>query len=204
MAERFPVLIFASGKSTRMQQPKAMLQINGIPWIQQQATALSSLNFSNIFIVTNKDLYITLQKLCPNQIIILNEQDSLGPFFSIQLGIQSILKKFPSTSVFIKPVDIPVSDTEVWQQLESKIIPGILASIPSYSNKKGHPVCVSNNIARKIEKFDVYAENARLDYILRDIPEENKLICKVNDKKIILNINSPEDWERYLETYSGN
>lgn len=203
MANRCPVLIFASGKSTRMGHPKALLTIDRIPWIAHQVNSLHSLGFINIFIITNIDLYSILKKLCPNQTILLNELDSLGPFSSIQCGVQAILKKLPSSSIFIKPVDIPIPDAEVWQELESKITPRILATIPSYLNKKGHPVCISNDLAKKIDKFDVHSENARLDYILKDVSEQQKLICNVNDAKIILNINSPEDWEKYLATYSG-
>ena len=63
----------------------------------------------------------------------------------------------------------------------------------AFNGKSGHPVMISKNISLRINEIKV--TNYNLRNILKEFP---KTEVEVNDEGILANINTKEDFEKYL------
>lgn len=179
-------VILAGGKSTRMKRDKAFLDIDGEKLIDLIYRQLEP-HFDEILISVsrkNADLF-------SNYKIVIDENEGEGPL----RGILSGLKAASNETVFFIATDIPNIDLE------------LLKSIISFSEE--FDVIVPKTLAGHYEPlFAVYKKslvskiysflNSGRRKIIDLYPLCNtKFILMDNEEKLI-NINTPEDYKRFL------
>ena len=191
----FAVVILAAGFSGRMGIPKLSL-----PFDEHRSFAGKIIQeyllagCKNIVIVVNEPGLQSLkqQKYFPDKAhvsVILNNHPERERFFSLQTGLQAIRTKMP---VFIQNIDNPFINRDLLFRL-AKTFRREACIVPRHNGYGGHPVLLSWEIARDLERSPDWTQN------LRDFLQAYPIIgCPVSDENIFININSPQEYQKYF------
>lgn len=187
-------ILLAGGNGQRMGGNKALMEYHGQPWILSQLRQIREVAFQNITVVTNPEaeasLVEILAKTNPSVSIVTNSHTEMGPFSSLLLAIAAT----PEAASFVCPVDTPLRAATLKKLRQAWLQHGHLdALVPSYKDRKGHPVILSTELQRELLKFNVGNPEARLDFVIKALPENKKKVFKLEDPFISLNLNTPED-----------
>jgi len=190
-------IVLAAGESSRMGSPKALLELqSGVSLLEHQVCVLADAGCSSIACVLGAEADLIMgMHASLNVDWLLNEDWPKGQFTSIQLGLAWMLDR-DGGGALIQPVDVVLESPDTANSiLQTAMINSHLgALVPEYGGRGGHPVFISSRAAKALVQIDPEREDARLDrqiVIMQDV-----LRLPVNDKGILLNINTPEEWER--------
>jgi len=190
-----PVLILAAGKGSRMGTPKALMHGGNEPWWQTQLARLRDARIESVWVLSPEvHAIIGVGTLAPANIVI---SDSSRPMFaSICAGIES-LRIHPPRGLYILPIDVPASrDHALWLSLQSAAVP----TAPTFAGRRGHPIYlpwawITSTLDSKLADTSD-PDSLRLDELLRPAVLE----IPVNDPSVVCNLNTPEDFRRFLES----
>jgi len=201
-------ILLAGGKSERMGVDKGLLKYQHTFWILEQLHRISKTkvknvyiglgyNYKNYFKAINWFENATKKPFVFNKLtihIVINKYPEFGTFSTLQTVLKSLKNK---EDVLINHIDIPIlnfTDFNKIIELKNTVV------IPSFRNKKGHPVKLSYSFWKKLIKVDLQSEDARLDYQLKKLPEKSISYVLVNDASITKNLNTKKDWISFLNT----
>jgi len=134
------VILLAAGRSSRLGQPKALVDVNGQTLITHLVRRLHQLKTVDVTVVTNNDLLAEIMLLCPSTHVVLNPHPEGGRTGSIQCGLASILERngrLPK-KVLLVPVDRPGWTVEIVDDL----LQLNRSSCPVWDNRGGHPLLI--------------------------------------------------------------
>ena len=199
--KRISGIILAAGKSSRMGYDKALISIdneinvikiiNKIALVTQDIAVIASDNYNNL----KKTLY-GLKRIS----VVKNPNPAPGMFSSIKVGVDFFIN---SDFIFLQPVDNMFVPKDVYKILYKNlsteydfIKPYI---IDNHQNKRGgHPIIITKSGIKKIMLASVYDN-------LKNIMRGSKVkFIKVGAEEILLNINTKEELNKYLEKNNGN
>jgi len=190
---KYSVIILAAGRSNRMGSPKfAMVFNDKRTFLDEIIDRYNSFGCKDIVVVLNRDgiTYLQKQKKKFPENVILTENTHLEweRFYSIKTAVLSLKNKFP---VFIHNVDNPFVNHNVLKKLLTFSISDYV--VPAYKNHGGHPVLLSPVVCEKI------ATEKQNDIVFSEFLKRfNKTKIEVNDKNILVNINTKEDYRTYI------
>ena len=133
------MILLAAGRSSRLGQPKALVDIDGKPLIQRFMNRLHQLQ-AEVTVVTNTDLLADIMLLCPSAHVVLNPDPEKGRTASVQCGLASILERngrLPR-KVLLVPVDRPGWSVE----LVGHLLKSETSACPVWNNRGGHPLLI--------------------------------------------------------------
>ena len=194
------VIVLAGGNSERMSFPKSFLMIGGKTFLERICNQYLISGVKDIHVVMNKMFLSNKWSNYSDSIrsyvnFIENKQQELGRFHSIKLGAEKIKE---SDYCFVQNIDNPFVSEEIISLLwKNRIRNGFVS--PSCKGISGQPVLISKEIIQSI--------NSSLDgeINLRDILRNyEKNIIEVNNERILCNINTREDYEKYIQSYELN
>ena len=137
------VIVLAAGRSSRLGQPKALVDVDGCPLIAHLVQRLQRVNDIEVTIVTNNDILADVYLACPETHVVLNPDPEKGRTGSIQCGLSSILERkgrLPKR-VLIAPVDRPGWSVEIVMNL----IASSTTSSPVWEGRGGHPLLIAGD-----------------------------------------------------------
>ena len=195
MAE-IPVLLLAAGSSSRMGQPKQLLQWGNTTLIEYQITTLGKTGSSvHVVLGCNSDLIIPIiNKYKIN--IIINEKWKDGMGSSISCGISQILKCCPETNgILIALVDQPLIAASYFEMMIAGFKPGCRQIIVSQSTSGwlGVPALFDKYYFKHLLKLN--ADEGAKKIISRFEDRLSILIC--ND--IQEDIDTPQAYQQLLK-----
>jgi CTP:molybdopterin cytidylyltransferase MocA len=191
----FSVLILAAGFSGRMGVPKLSLPFDrNQTFMTKIIRSYQSAGCEKIVVVVNKPGQEFLKQ---HELFSDKSNISVAPnafpererFYSLQTGLETLQDGKP---VFIQNIDNPFVRPALLHRLAEVFKPGAFV-VPVYNERGGHPVLLSGKIISDLVTFPDYRQNLR-DF-LQAYPKIN---CPVEDKKILVNINSPQEYGRYF------
>ena len=192
-----PIILLAGGASSRMGMPKGLVPVNGKPWLTLQLERLNNASLSPIVLVLGhqKELYLEAAPWKDFDIQLSeNPRPELGPFSSLQVGLKNLP---PDRSSFLLPVDVPAPEPSVFTSLLERASESHpLAAIPTYQGRRGHPVWLAGALLNDLRLRDAQRRESRLDFILRSLPSEQVLTVPVQDPRVIMNLNTPQDFTK--------
>ena len=137
------VIVLAAGLSSRLGQPKALVDVNGRSLISCLIDRLNKLKQVEITAVTNPDLFADVMIQCPSIHVVLNPNPEKGRTGSIKHALEAILERngrLPSR-LLIVPVDRPGWSAELVRDLLDYEV----SCCPSWNERGGHPLLLTEN-----------------------------------------------------------
>lgn len=192
-----PVVILAAGRSSRLGEPKGLVVVRGRPWIEHQLDGVRAAGVTRAVVVLGHDRerYAGLPSLARRAVVVVvNPDPDRGSFSSLQEGLSALA---PDEPAFVLPVDVPAARPETWAALAAAL-GNARAAVPGYESGGGHPVLLSPSFAAHLRGLDPAGGESRLDVQLRLSAGETARV-PVDDDRIRLNLNAPEDWGRLVE-----
>jgi molybdenum cofactor cytidylyltransferase len=185
----FSVIIPAAGNSGRMGSDKALLPYgNGLSFAENLIKSYSEFGAQPVVMVVNKNLDLSGFNTSQS-VTVLNEHTDWGRSYSIFLGSKKAQKDY---ACFLHNIDNPFVGTELLNLLLDTIKPDSYV-VPGYQGKGGHPVLLGKRIVGYLQNLDE----------VHDFREVLKLFNRIevpyNDERILWNINTPVDYEKFLK-----
>ncbi len=121
--------------------------------------------------------------------VVENIYPERGRPYSVTLG----LKNVPADDmVFVQNIDTPFVNVDLLELLFENA-GGVDYVSPQYDGKGGHPALLSQNVIMEILQLQ------SRDFILRDLLKRyKKRVVKVNDHRLLANINTEKDYGEYF------
>lgn len=198
------LILLAGGNSSRMGVPKGLLPWQGGTLLEAHCQQFCAVGGSFVVVVLGFHSSRYLKELrwlkggddpaLQRVIYSLNPTPENGQFSSLLEGLKCALsfRNQRRTSVFVQPVDMPPPDKEVYFQLYHSMERGQQVAIPTFGAQSGHPVLLSYLFQRELLALQPGSEK-RLDHLIHNLPEASIGHFPVEDRKVILNFNSPSD-----------
>ena len=191
-AIEFSVIILAAGKSSRMGIPKwSLMFTQNNSFIENVVSEYYRFGCKEIIVVINESDYSSfIEKnlnLPENIQIVINSQPDWHRFYSLKLGVKSLSK---IQFVFIHNIDNPFVNHEILDKLVENSNTADLI-IPEFEGRGGHPIFISRKIIA-----DINSETRNQIHFKEYLQQYSTKRIKVNDERILLNINTSEEYQQ--------
>ncbi len=184
-------LILAAGLSRRMGQPKQDIKLLGKPLLDYSVTAFNSSAVDEVIVVVNQKRTSDSPKVR----FILNADPSLGISSSLRVGLGAIGGGSEAAVIGLgdKPLLLPRTIdamVDTYRRTGSRIV------IPVHRGIRGNPILFHRSIFPAILSLsgDVGAKQV----IIRN--EEMVFELEVDDDGVLLDVDTPSDFEKARET----
>ena len=203
MGVEFSAIILAAGASSRMKSSKFCMPYSSeMTFIQHITSVIAQAGSKRIIAILNKDGIELLRKNNHHFIdivsVALNPHPEYGRFYSLMTGIRELACNSP---VLIHNVDNPFITVDTIKTLLS-LTGKADYSYPVYKGKGGHPLLISGMIAKKLLNESVHLNHNPDHYLNLTLKEYLKQFTgkpvEVDDEKVLVNINTPEDYRKYF------
>lgn len=183
------VLILSAGNSGRMGREKAHLPYgNGLTFSGQLIKTYTESGYRPVMMVVN-ERFIHKDPFPDGVECILNRHPEWGRAHSLMLGIRHIP---PGSSCFLQNIDNPFITSALLAQMCEAILPQGYV-LPVQEGKGGHPILLGTQVVQHLSGKEK----------IQDLRDELKIFQRIEvpfpDERIHLNINTPEDYERFLK-----
>jgi len=183
-------VILSAGNSVRMGGHKALLKFDSERTFLQKITDTSLLaGIEQVIVVVNTELLEMINRsnlILSNKVhLVTNDNPEFGRFYSLQSGIKCLNS---GSFCFFQNIDNPFTTEKLLRELilhngEADFI------LPAFESTTGHPVLISPFVVDRI--YNEMDLEIRIDAFLKQFNEKR---IAVQDQRILLNINSPEDY----------
>lgn len=191
-------IILAAGKSRRMSHPKANIEHEGgRSFLQSLASTFLKAGCGVLGVVGSDAAMVREQH--PSLMLVTSEHWEKSFLASVKAGLEAALREARDSdpegtvAVLVHPVDMPAlrvnTVKSMLKEMERGDPKGVLALRPEYESAKGWPLVLSQAAAEKL----LQAEGEDLEMALKAL---NPRPVSVKDPGVIVNINTPEAYER--------
>ena len=127
--------------------------------------------------------------------VALNQTPEFGLFSTLQNVLSLLNFEGGNNTVLVLPIDVPLLNAKEQEKL---IFDEQLISIPTYNNKKGHPVKLTSKFWKLLLNLNLTDEDSRLDIQIKKRNASEISLVEMNDASIIKNLNTPKDWQEFI------
>lgn len=188
-------IILAAGFSSRANAFKMELDCNGKTMLQRTIEAMS-LSCSRIIVVGGYRIerIRELTAPYPNVRVVLNQDYPAGMFSSVKRGVREVCSDW----FFYIPGDYPLVTPAIYSSLLNArdTHPEATVFIPVFNRRKGHPILLHCSVK---EKILAESPGSNLREVIR---KEDVTQVPVNDEAILLDVDTPEDYQKIEELKS--
>lgn len=193
-SKKYSAIILSAGKSSRMGVPKFSLRFNETStFLENIINEYSKFGCNEIVVVLNPDNASYLKQLelnlPSNSKIIINEHPEWERFYSLKLGAKAL--DFPANT-FVSNIDNPFVNQDLLNCLASTG-EGFNYVNPVYNGKGGHPFLISEKVI-----VDLINEEQDQIHLKEFLSRYSRKSVEVTDEKVLLNINTEEDYKQYF------
>lgn len=188
-------VILAAGESRRMQTPKALLKVGKESFVECIARKSKEAGIGVVYIVTGAHRDEIQQHMSGKYDVdlIFNFRYPEGQLSSLKEGLRNL--PTGSNAALVWPVDLPLVKTETVKLLLKEQASGRKhLTIPTFNSRHGHPVI-----------YDVHAIHSALSLRssqtakeLQTIYANDMQLVEVKDEGVIIDIDTPEDYQKYI------
>ena len=186
--QKIDTVILAAGLSSRMGAFKPLLPFGRSTLIETVVDTALEVSARIIVVVGHQSPdIINLKHWDEHVIFAVNQRFEKGMFSSVKVG--AVLVKSPR--FFIALGDQPRISASVYQQMLATETAEVIQ--PSYKGKHGHPLLLNETVRQAILAADENDPDTNLRNIIDGFP---KRIVKINDPGILIDLDTPEDYNR--------
>ena len=187
-------LLLAAGFASRMKTCKALLDINGLSALERAVRNLRSGGVEEIVVVSGHYRHaVETEARRLGCSVAFNEGYERGMFSSIQRGVAAL---GDAAAFLLLPVDIPLVSPATIRALLAAHGEGAPLAYPTFRGTRGHPPLVGRRLFRAIADDD--GTRGGLRALLAE-EEDLAWDVAVADEAILLDMDSPEDYDRLRE-----
>lgn len=182
-----------------MGTPKALLDWHGAPLIQRQVDTLIEAGLSPIIVVLGH-AYEELSPVVPDVpgvLIVHNPDYRNGKTTSIKAGASELQRHGPGDSLLLLNVDQPRTADLIKRVLNAHNNGDALVTVPTWGGKGGHPIVLSATLLGEL--LEIREETLGVKE-LRIRHENRTQRVDLGDPQVALDMNTPEDYRKALET----
>jgi CTP:molybdopterin cytidylyltransferase MocA/HD superfamily phosphohydrolase YqeK len=191
---RYAAIVLAAGFSSRMEQFKPLLQLDG-QTITDRVISIFALNGIDVFLVVGWKKEELLSGIKSRSMTVIENPDyEQDMFTSVLAGLRHLPPD--CKSFFIMPVDIPLVRTATISFLlkEAEEHPGRII-YPCFGGRKGHPTLIHSQLVEGILRWK---KEGGLKAFLNS-QKELALEVNVPDRNILFDIDTPDDLKEAQE-----
>ena len=185
-------LILAAGESTRMGQPKALLDWGGTPLLQHQIDVLTAAGCAPVVVVMGHGAAQVRARIhCAEPCRIVENADyRRGRASSVRAGAEAVPDD--ADAVVVAAVDQPCLEATVrsligrWRGGQASIV------VPRYGGKNGHPALFAGALLAELRDVREETEGLRA---VRARHRERTEFVDVDDPLVVIDLNTPEEYE---------
>jgi molybdenum cofactor cytidylyltransferase len=186
----FSVVIIAAGNSQRMGMPKLGLKFDASTSFAEKiiGTILEIEPLECILVINHVGLELIHREgiKIPDKVkIVINEYPEKGRFYSLQCGLKSL--SFQG-NVLITNIDNPYINKNICLKMLRQFS-DFDYIYPVFNGKGGHPLLINKTITEEI-----LLQNNTQKNLKEFLQIYRKKMIKVSDHKVLININTPEDY----------
>ena len=187
-------VILAAGKSSRMGTPKWKLELpNGEFIANHLYNQFTIFGCDTVIVLNDMDYELaSVDKHFCGVKFVKNSRLDLGRLYSLQCGLKNLSSNNPC---FVHNIDNPFVSNDLLTKLKSGLA-GFAYALPEFEGQGGHPLLIGSSIVEHILQFK------------ETIPDLKQVLCefegnrvKIDNPKILININTPEDYEMFISGY---
>lgn len=200
MDKKIGAVVLAGGYSSRMGALKALLPYGGRTLVSHVLDNLKQAGVDPVILVTGfEDQKLRAAVTDESVQIVYNPNFDQGMFSSVTVGVQA-MEQQDAEGFFLLPVDYPmISVTTLKAMMACLIRTGVPVVYPHYCGKKGHPPLIGRQCIKTIlqEPNQDGLRGALKPY------EKTAGYLSVDDPGILLDMDTPEDYQRHLAMLRG-
>ncbi len=187
-------IILAAGKSTRMKQQKMLLPFKGSTVIENVVTASIQSNVKHTIVVTGSQQELISQQLKSLDVeIIQNAKFEDGMLSSVQCGVMALRQcdaflVLPGDQALVKSTSINHL-IKMYDDSQKGLL------IPTYYDRKGHPVIIDSKYKNQIMKLD---HSIGLRQLFHE-NEDDLALVPIDSNEILIDLDLPEDYQKALK-----
>ena len=189
-------ILFAAGESTRMGQPKALLPWCGVALIEYQVRELDEAGFAEIVVVLGHAADEVRSHVPETARIVVNENYRQGRASSLRAGAAALPDD--AEPIVILNVDQPRPGTLLSKLRVAHAEGGAPITIPTFEGKRGHPPVLAGSLLPKLREAS--EEEQGLRGVIAAHEAEVREVA-VSSPIVLLDLNTPEDYERALAEF---
>ncbi len=179
-------MILSAGRSSRMGESKAELQLHGKTLVEHHAE--SFMGFGQVYIVMGKHNFKEFKNV---KSLINPFAPECTPFESLQYGLTQL--KEMALPTFLLPVDFMPMPKEIWEPMLKEERTGKLVVRPSFQGKAGHPVLLSCAFQKKIKSM----KEGRLDNLIRELSQTESSVLEFPFAQVHQQFNTQEEFKKF-------
>ncbi|MEQ8763604.1 MAG: nucleotidyltransferase family protein [Planctomycetota bacterium] len=196
-------VVLAAGKSERMGSPKALMKFGDRTCLRLVLDTIFDSYLNHAIVVLGSEGQRVFDEAglaeLDNVDAIINEGWELGQTSSVKAAITQFKKRTDSFLLF--PVDFPLVTPETIRalvDLHLKRNQGTGVIVPSYQNRRGHPVIIEIDAMRR-SIMALPDEKPLSDVLFRD-PQKVEYV-NVETDEVVRDMDSPDDYEHIKKTW---
>jgi molybdenum cofactor cytidylyltransferase len=199
--EQLPVdgVVLAAGRSTRMGEPKARLEIGGRSFLERAVHALRDAGCRYVVaVLSGDDDWSERLADVSGAAVVLNEDTSSEQHDSIRLGLAALPED--SAAALVLPVDFPLIRTDTIRLLIAQFQKGDATVVrPVHGGTPGHPTLFARALYGELARVDL-PEGARTVIATQ---ESHVRDVAVDDAGVTIDIDTPEDYAHHVKHRSS-
>lgn len=190
-------VVLAAGASTRMGRPKALLPVEGVPFIERIVRSLERTRVDRTLVVLGHDADAMREAVAYLGVeTAVNPDYARGQLSSLQTAIRA-LEGEPVEAVLVHLVDHPFMESGLVDRMierfraEEKLI-----VVPRFAGRRGHPVLFS---CKLFPEFLAAPPEAGAKPVVRGHPDET-LELETGEEGVLIDIDTPEEYRKHVRS----
>ena len=187
-------IVLAAGTSSRMGEPKALLQVEGVTFLERAVHLLREAGCKYVIAVVTDDLWIERLADVSGAAVIINDAEEAEQIDSLRLGIANLPDD--TDAVAVLPVDFPRISAETVKRLVTEAMRSDAPILnPAYNGVAGHPVIFASRLFPELLAPDL-PEGARS---VIDAHAKEAHVIDVDDPGVTIDVDTPADYQKHVE-----
>lgn len=195
-------VVLAAGASSRMGQPKALLDLGGASCVERVLAACRDGGAAAAILVTSpggEAIRARAAAVAELPLVgAVNEHPERGMLSSLQAGLRALPADAAGFLLF--PVDFPIVPAAEVARLMAAFAgrpAGRRIFMPSFDHRRGHPVLVDAGLA---PAFLALPDGASARVVMAAHESEIAYVPAADDR-VLLDMDTPEDYQRCLDRF---
>lgn len=188
-------IVLAAGASTRMGEPKALLQVGGTTFLERAIHLLREAGCRYVVAVVNDDDWVERLADVSGAAVVINDAEGSEQIDSLRLGIANLPED--ADGVLVLPVDFPRLSRETIARLLQEFARSSAPILnPSYNGEAGHPVLFARSVLPELLGPNL-PDGART--VIDAHASETRTI-EVGDPGVLIDVDTPGDYQQHVQS----